>query len=165
MRKTVDFITDKYEALSIKSTERMCRGSSKPHLIKGSLTKVPKTFLSCDKNKQSFVSFLLVEWKNCKYATKLQGRMVYFVCEDMCYCLTSYDSLETIVDETEEIASTQEEADTHIILHCLHSAQECPTNAIIVRSLDTDIFVLLLHFMEEIEPSVLLTLALGTRDN
>ena len=79
------------------------------------------------------------------------------------YCLTSKDSLETIVDETEEIASTQEEADTHIILHCLHSAQECPTNAIIVRSLDTDVFFLLLHFMEEIEPSVLFDTGTGNK--
>lgn len=144
----------------------MYRGSSKPHLIQGSLTNVPtdkKTFLSCDKNKQSFISFLLVEWKKCQYETKLQGRKVYFVCEDMCYCLTSYDGLETISGVTEELASTQEEADTSIILHCLHSAQGCSTNAIIIRSLDTDVFVLLLHFMQEMEPSVLFDTGTGNK--
>ena len=65
----VDFITDKYEALSIKAIERMRRGSTKPHLINGSLTKIPrdwKAFLSCNQNKQSLISFLLKEWKQNK---------------------------------------------------------------------------------------------------
>ena len=65
----VDFIIDKYEALSIKAIERMRRGSTKPHLINGSLTKIPrdwKAFLSCNQNKQSLISFLLKEWKQNK---------------------------------------------------------------------------------------------------
>ena len=64
-----DFITDKYEALSIKAIERMRRGSTKPHLINGSLIKIPrdwKAFLSCNQNKQSLISFLLKEWKQNK---------------------------------------------------------------------------------------------------
>ena len=65
----VDFITDKYEALSVKAIERMRRGSTNPHLINGSLTKIPrdwKACLSCNQNKQSLISFLLKEWKQNK---------------------------------------------------------------------------------------------------
>ena len=105
----------------------MRRGSAKPHLISGPLTKIPrdwKAFLCCDQNKQSFISFLLKEWQQNKYAMKLQDGKIYFVCEDTCYYLRSQDGMETITDEVEELKSTQEEADTKIVLHCLHSAED-----------------------------------------
>ena len=38
----VAFITDEYEALASKVIEQMRRGSTKPHLINGSLTKIPR---------------------------------------------------------------------------------------------------------------------------
>eukprot|EP00919_Chromeraceae_sp_WS-2016_P042231 GHVR01100473.1.p1 GENE.GHVR01100473.1~~GHVR01100473.1.p1 ORF type:complete len:342 (+),score=36.08 GHVR01100473.1:35-1060(+) len=45
----------------------------------------------------------------------------------------------------------QEEADTRIILHCLHIATHCPySSAIVVRSPDTDVFMLLLKFSQKI---------------
>jgi hypothetical protein len=59
---------------------------------KGPATKVPrdwKTFLSNDENKTSFTRFLLEEWKKDKYAPKLQGRQVLFVCQEKCVRLTT----------------------------------------------------------------------------
>ena len=59
-------------------------------------------------------------------------------------------------EEIEELNSTQEEADTKIILHCLHIAATSPeTSTIIVRSPDTDVFVLLLNMTEEIQQKLL----------
>ena len=55
--------------------------------------------------------------------------------------------METITDELEELKSTQE-ADTRIVLHCLHSAEDSRVNDIITRYPDTDIFVFVLHCTE-----------------
>jgi NADH:ubiquinone oxidoreductase subunit len=57
----VDYVTNAYFQNSIKSIERIRRGTSAIHLIKGSATKVPrdwKAFLSNYENKSIFVRFL-----------------------------------------------------------------------------------------------------------
>ena len=121
----VDFVTDSYHPLSIKSVERNRRGSSTAYIIKGPMTKIPrdwKNFLANDKNKQSLNIFLLNEWKKDKFARMLMERKVYFVCADMCTCLKTTDGQYIIPEDIDELRSNQEEADTKIVLHCLHIA-------------------------------------------
>ena len=72
---------------------------------------------------------------------KLQDRAIYFDSRDACYCLRYQEGMETITDELEELKSTQEEADTRIVLHCLHSAEDSRVNDIIIIFPDTDFFV------------------------
>ena len=58
----VDFITDSYWELSVKSLERARRGVGQAHLIKGPHTKVPrdwKQFLCNDENKRQLTNFIL----------------------------------------------------------------------------------------------------------
>ena len=88
--KPVDFVTDRYKTESVKAPERGRRGTSKPHLIKDALTRIPrdwKAFLSCSENKQSLTHFLLKEWRQAKYAQMWQDqdRELFFVCEDECH--------------------------------------------------------------------------------
>ena len=78
----------------------------------------------------------------------LQDRVIYFVSGDACYCLRFQEGMETITDELEELKSTQEEADTRIVLQCLHSAEDSRVNDIIIISPDTDVFVFVLHCTE-----------------
>ena len=155
----VHFVTDSYYPYSVKGLERSRRGSGTVHLIKGSSTKVPrnwKTFLSNDENKQNPTKFLLDEWKQDKYATKLKGRQIMFVCGDHCTCLLSADGLTTLSESVEELCSTQEEADTKIVLHCLNASKvSSKETTITVRSPDTDIFILLLFFAERIQKDIL----------
>ena len=66
-----------------------------------------------------------------------------FACEEDVVCLTSGSGSETVDDKILELPSTQEEADIQIILHIPHIA-ETTLNTIIVRFLDTDVFILLL---------------------
>jgi hypothetical protein len=98
-----------------------------------------------------------------KYS-RLQRRKVYFVCECKCICLTSPDGQETSAVEIQELQSSQEEADTRMILHCLHVAEDSPRDSkIIVRSPDTDVFVLLLNFAQRIEQTVLFDTGTGNK--
>ena len=147
---TVHFVTDTYLDNSIKQTERLRRGCSSTYLIGGVKTKLPrdfKTFLLSPENKHQLLEFLLTEWQSERYASKLHGRTVFFVRDKDCFCLTSVDGLTVAATQTLELVSNQEEADTRIILHCLHAAQQVPdTYGIVVRSPDTDVFVLLLHY-------------------
>ncbi|KAK3735621.1 hypothetical protein QZH41_007397 [Actinostola sp. cb2023] len=103
-----------------KEVERSRRGTSAPHLVRGPLTKVPrdwKKFLSNGENKRRLSNFLLEEWKNDRFAEKLQGREVVVVCEEKAVCLTSVNDQQTVSEEMLELCSTQEEGDTKMILH------------------------------------------------
>ena len=67
-------------------------------------------------------------------------------------------------DEMEELNCTQEEADTKIIFHYLHIAAHSPDDsAKIVRSSDTDVFVLLLHFTQEFQQKILFDTGVGNK--
>ncbi|XP_041373542.1 uncharacterized protein LOC121386637 [Gigantopelta aegis] len=163
----VDFVSDSYLPLSIKGIERARGCSSEAFLIIGTLTKVPrdwKKFLSNDKNKQRFIHFLLDEWKKDKYGSKLLGKKVLFVCENKYISLSNSDGTHTVSEEVEELISTQEEADTKIILHCVHIAFN-PTDesTIIVRYPDTDVVILLLNFIQGFKQKVLFDTGTGNK--
>ena len=54
--------------------------------------------------------------------------------------------------------STQEEADSRIILHCLYAAEHHvndSANCLVVKSPDTDVFVILLSYASKISASIL----------
>ena len=70
--------------------------------------------------------------------------------------LTSEHGEFTISAPVEELFSSQEEADTRIILHCLHASRQPDTSRIIVRSIDTDVFLLLLSFSDTIRKPLII---------
>ncbi|KAG1655497.1 hypothetical protein GQR58_024494 [Nymphon striatum] len=84
------------------------------------------------------------EWRQPKYTNRLNGKMLYVTCKDLCYKITSNDC-----EVLEELQSSQEEADTRIFLHCAHAASAGFETLKIVSD-DTDVFVLCLVFCEEI---------------
>ena len=97
-----------------------------------------------------------------KFAGKLLRLRVIFACKEDVACFTSVDGREAIADRMLELCSTQEEADTRMILHILHIAETTP-NTIIVRSPDTDVFVLLLYNVFRIANDVLFDTCVGNK--
>ena len=96
-------------------------------------------------------SFLLEEWKKGKYAPNLQGKHLVFVTERECISLKSIDGKNVVIEEVEKLCSSHEEADARIILHCNDVAPNAPESSVIlVRSPDTDLFILLLRFVRHI---------------
>lgn len=165
--KRVDFVTDTYVPKSIKSFERKRRGSSPTFLLSGAKTRTPKdwkSFMSNDENKTQLLRLLFEQWKSDKYAKHLEGRRIYYVLGEMCYCLTSSNG--TVVDLVPEqtLFSSQEEADTRIILHCLHIRDNEPEEMkVVVRSPDTDVLVLLIYYSREINRAVLFDTGVGNK--
>ena len=151
----VDFITDTYKENSIKGIERLRRGTSTKILLKGPETTIPSNwhqFLSNDENKTQLIQFILQEWSSNKYHSKLQGRRIFYVCGKDCFFITANDDDDNIQKRLiADLCSSQEEADTRIILHMLNiikkeSDKKIP---IIIRSPDTDVLILLIHFCRD----------------
>ena len=153
----VDFITDTYgKEDSIKELERIKRGISNQYLVGGPSTTVPREyqqFLTNPKNKEQLISLLLSEWKTDKYARKLHNKVVFFVQAVEVYSLSSSDGKTTTLRNVERLYSSHEEADPRIILHSIDAADQ-EQGPILVSSPDTDVFILLIHFFEDIGSSV-----------
>ena len=106
----VDFVTDTYKENSIKNVERERRGTSQELLVHGPLTKVPrdyKQFLANSSNKTQLIKLILQEWQTDKYARRLQGRQVMYVCGEICCSLTSRDGYKTDVQDIPNLRSKQ----------------------------------------------------------
>lgn len=153
-RGRVDFVTDTYDPDSIKSFERKRRCSSTKFLISGPKTRTPKdwkTFLANSENKTSLIRLIFEQWKSDKYAEVLRDRNIYYVIGEKCDHLTCRNGVTVDAIPEEALFSCQEEADTRIILHCLHIRDnESEAVNIRVRSPDTDVLVLLVNYSSKI---------------
>ena len=146
-------MTDCYHENSVKSFERCRRGVAPTFLLSGPKTKTPrdwKLFMSSDENKTQLIKLLLSEWRRSKYAARLDGRQLFFVCGEECICLASNNGILVEARPEEDLFTSQEEADTGMILHCQRIAEYYPTSIIIVRSPDTDVLVVLLPKFSQI---------------
>ena len=78
----------------------------------------------------------------------IKNRAIFFVSEDHCLLLSSPNGVTVESQVQQSLCSSQEEADGQIILHFFFAAQMC--DEILVKSPDTDVFLLLLHYAKEI---------------
>ena len=163
----VHFVTDRYLPDSIKQLERNRRGIAPTSVVSGPKTKLPrdfKSFLLNGDNKRQLIQLLLREWQSEQYAPLLQGRKLYFVCEENCFCLQSADGLQVTSELVPELVSSQEEADTRIVLHCQFA--DCLAGRVtnlIVQSPDTDVFILLLYYSDKIKSNIYFETGTGNK--
>ena len=106
---------------SIKNTEREHRGAEYGNEFRNLQPdhKVQqwRKFLLNPQNKKALTIFVTKEWKQDKYRRKLTDKVLFVACEEECHQI-SPEAAFTI----EELSSTQEEADTRILLHLSHAA-------------------------------------------
>ena len=161
----VHFVADTYKRDSIKATERSRRGEGDKFLLKGPSTKLPKDwkgFLKNGENKNQLVKFLLSEWRKDIFATVLLDKKLFVNSCTECMLLTSADGKTVECQPINELFSSQEEADTRIILHAIyHSESALTEESIIVRSSDTDVLLLLLYFSSRIGRDIYLDVGVG----
>ncbi|KAK3741562.1 hypothetical protein QZH41_002944 [Actinostola sp. cb2023] len=159
----IDIVFDTYREISIKNVERSIRGEVQgvqlSNLTESQIIRQWRTFLSQIKNKTSLIRFLAEEWKKEKYKEMLErrGKIMYVTCEDKCWKITGEN-----VEEVPELFSSQEEADTRLLLHAVHAAQ-AGYETVIVNSEDTDVFILLLAFSSSINSHLLQKCCSNTR--
>lgn len=149
--KRVDFVSDRYPEKSLKSEERHKRASSGQQVVKifSKDQKVPiqwKKYMSVGQNKEELIDFLYDFWCSCPIE-EYNGIEIYVSHKDQCHRLAPRrDTL--IVEIIEELTSNHEEADTRLALHASHASHYY--RHVIVKSPDTDVFVILLAFQLEI---------------
>ena len=110
----VIFSTDMYKPLSVKTMERIRRGSSNKLLIGGPKTKKPvdwKVFLKNSDNKKRFIEILQEVWSSEQFASKVNSKEVTLICEGKAFKL-SYGNSKVRKIPLPEIESDQEETDT-----------------------------------------------------
>ncbi|KAL2092842.1 hypothetical protein ACEWY4_012640 [Coilia grayii] len=154
------FSTDQYKPVSIKSLERKRCGCGEKLIIGSGATsgaeRPPdwKLFLTNDDNKVQFIRLLLKLWSSDDYAVKLQGRKIILVCEDSAHLLTSDDGITTKIKELPLLKSSQEETDTRVVLYTQYAANS-HYNTVRIKSPDSDIFFILLHFASTMDINIL----------
>lgn len=157
----IDVVFDDYREESTKNAERENRGegsvSEYRNIQADHKIKQWRKFLCSLKNKQAFIVFVTNEWKKDKYMEKLSGKTLVVTCGNSCYQLSS-----GVVQPISELESTQEEADTRMVLHSLHEARSRFTSVVIVSE-ETDVLVLLLAFKSFIPSSVFIKCGSQTR--
>lgn len=162
--KTVHFVTDTYPDISIKHGERQRRTTGGETIIKiGSpAQKTPKQFkkfLANGSNKEALVHFLFKEWASVDPAL-LKGISLIMTHGEMCHNINCENNI-LLINEIPELRSDHEEADTKMLLHASHAAKYF--SHVIIKSMDTDVFILALS-MSRFIPSKLYLL-LGPTSN
>ena len=148
----IDVIFDDYRDDSIKSVERENRGEGRGsefrNLQADHQVKQWRKFLCSSRNKQALIVFVTKEWQKEKYADKLSGKTLVVTCGREAYQLSS-----GVVERLTNLDSSQEEADTRLLLHAAHVARSQFVTVIIVSE-DTDVLVLCLAFKSFIPSSM-----------
>ena len=143
--------------------ERKRRGCSEKLIVTTENTKKPpdwKTFLANEENKEQLIELLCRVWSTDNFAPKLLGKNVITISDGHAFHITSYDGTSVCRTEIKSVESTQEETDSRVVLYCYYGKQQGYRN-IGIRSLDTDLFFILLHYALELQ-GVTILLDTGT---
>ena len=158
----IDVVFDDYRDDSIKSTERENRGEGSGseflNLQADHQVKQWRKFLCSSRNKQALIVFVTKEGRKEKYADKLSGKVLVVTS-----CREAYQLSSGVVERLTDLDSSQEEADTRLLLHAAHAARPSKFAAVIIVTEDTDVLVLCLAFKSFILPSMFIKCSSQTR--
>ena len=133
-----DIVFDVYKYVSITNVERQSRSNSVEAIVYKTLfpSQVIQqwdSFKASPVNKSNLIRFIASEWRkeNSLYRTKLGGcnTVMFITCDEECLKIMS-----NTVELVPELESSQEEADTHMMLDLVHISQydfSCAVIAII----------------------------------
>ncbi|KAG1653091.1 hypothetical protein GQR58_025810 [Nymphon striatum] len=156
-KKNVIFSTDMYFPRSVKSQERERRGCGEKRIIKGVNTRRPESwteFLTNEENKKQLINLIQQTWEGDDFHSKLKNKSVILINEGKAMKLSSEnDSREVSKIEIPCLLSNQEETDKRVILYSFY-AEENGFQEVCVRSPDSDIFFILLHFVRSIRANI-----------
>ena len=157
------FSTDSYVQDSIKSQERLRRGVSEKFIIDGPATRKPadmKEFLLNGRNKEQLCDLLLRVWSSNEAVTRLQScSTAIVIVQGKAFQIAAPDG-DVVVSEIPELYSKQEETDTWVVLYLNHAARAGFKSAV-VRTPDTDIFFVLLHYAHTIKLNIYVDCGVG----
>lgn len=144
----IDVVFDVYKEMSIKDAERANRGADTgiqfKNIAPGHKIQQWRKLLCSPANKTALIRFLVEQWKSPQQRQKLQEKVLFVTCEQLCFRIAKEQW-----EEVSELRSSQEEADTRLLLHALHAA-ESGYKSVVVTAEDTDVLVLCLGMCKKI---------------
>ena len=142
-QKEVHLYFDKYVKNSIKESEKKLRGAiDSPYAIAGSeqiIHQIRSKLLTNRIFKNELTKFLLDEWKKDHYYSLHNGKILLASYGGKCYQYFTVEEQHVFFLELSCLQGDHEEADTLIAFHIANF-----TENVVVRSLDTDVLVILL---------------------
>ena len=152
----------------LKDIERCSRGSDDTtYTITGPLQRSPSKWvkvLQSGSFKTAFFRFLMQEWTEHADVDVLSGHGIYLALEEECYRYSVQDQ-QILREEINDLVCTHEEADT-CVLYYLHSILQVGSEqSIVIRSYDTDVFILLLYHVSHFEASTKVWMDVGHSGN
>ena len=154
----LDVVFDVYKKKSIKSCERLTRGSDQGIGYKVIKPEVKVTqwrrLLASQMTKTVLIEFLVMQWKTQECINILGEKEFVTTVGDTCFRITKEGCSEVF-----ELKTRQEEADTRMLLHANHVKQK---SAIVVCQ-DTDVLVNLLAAQHKISTRLFLKHGTKTR--
>lgn len=148
---TVHWVVDTYPAISIKAAEHGKReellGNALEYTIKSGSQHVPAQFrraLRSGSYKEEIVKFFIENWKDDQNCVYIGQRSIYVTAGTKCFLITppAPRSVQCVVQP--DLECTQEEADTHMLLHAKH-ASLASNEPILLRTTDTDVLTLAVY--------------------
>ena len=160
--KRIDVVFDVYRSRNIdkEHTEREERGYTGieyRNIQPDHRIQQWRKFLSNPQNKKQLVRVVTEEWQKERFRQRLTGRHLFTTTEESCVEISA-DNFRP----REDLTSTQEEADTRLLLHASHAARN-GFKAIVISSEDTDVFVLCLAFRDFVPATMYLIMKCGTQ--
>lgn len=161
-RKEVHIVFDKYKKPSIKDYEHQQRGEDDAQYELRKRNKRPTEFsklLRSQNFKESFVRFLIDDWKRDEYFVLLNCKTVK-VNFDKCYIL-KVDRHNNTIEKTIDynLSCKQEEADTKIVHHICQFNRPCKVH---VRCTDSDIPIIVLANFTYLKTDIQIIIDLST---
>ncbi len=161
----IDIVVDTYAKVSIKHPERERRSHGKGVRVQISsgTQRAPNdwsSYMKDENNKRELPEFLFSEWsanKDKRYSKVIKNTDLLLCHGEQCHKLKVDADTETI--HSEEIVTLKclaEEADTRLLLHAKQAADSGYYASIVIRSPDTDVFILALYFQSEMDVPIIM---------
>ena len=115
------------------------RYEAPPQDTSSGVSKLTIGYISGANNKTQLIQFLSEEWRKERYREKLTGKNLFVTANNLCFEISSGG-----FRIREDLKSSQEEADTRMLLHASHAPNA--GYAVVISSEDTDFLVISLAF-------------------
>ncbi|KAM3598908.1 uncharacterized protein V6R79_024083 [Siganus canaliculatus] len=118
----------------------------------GKIKKTPKLwkkFLACGQNKENLLEYFFHHWSTLAKTT-IGNTTVIIGHGDKCNSIKlNQNNTDLEIRRVQELEATQEEADTRLMLHAAYAPKY--SSDLVIKSPDTDVFVLALGFCNKID--------------
>ena len=147
----IHFCCDRYNPLSLKSAEQQHRYTqSRPsrqfEISEQYTAPDPKDFFSVSANKAGLLHFLCETWCKKELLAPTIGSTRLYLGGGFKEETKSVLITEGTVTDVAALESTQQEADTRVILHAVYSVQNEEVDRVIIHANDTDIIVICVYY-------------------